>query len=313
MTLEAIGTTKGRLDMAAAGRTDDCGHGNGDREDPGGREVERVPARAARRVWGQAVVGALSAGGLAAAAFALALVLAAPAGPAGATTSSAKTVKVATAKVAGVGTVLTTASGLTLYRFADDTPGTSMCTGACAKAWPPLLAAKGAHIAAPHGVKGLTLLRVGNGHWQVALDKLPLYRFAGDKKKGQAHGQNVAGTWFAVLKSGIPASALSGAAGAGAAATSTTTPGAPTTQPVTPTTTHSSGGASTGAKTTVPTPAPAAVPTTPATSTPATTPATTPVTSAPAPAPAPPPTTPTTSSPPPTTPTTSPGGGGYGY
>ena len=47
--------------------------------------------------------------------------------------------------MAGVGTVLTSASGLTLYRFTEDSPGTSMCNGACAKIWPPLLAAKGAH------------------------------------------------------------------------------------------------------------------------------------------------------------------------
>ena len=113
--------------------------------------------------------------------------------------------------MAGVGTVLTTASGLTLYRFTEDTPGTSTCTGACAKIWPPLLASKGAHVSGPKGVKGLSLLNVGNGHWQVAFHKLPLYRFEGDKKKGQAHGQNVGKVWFAVLKSGIPASAAAGA------------------------------------------------------------------------------------------------------
>ena len=75
--------------------------------------------------------------------------------------------------MAGVGTVLTTASGLTLYRFTEDSPGTSMCTGACAKIWPPLLAAKGAHVSGPHGVKGLSLLSVGSGHWQVAFHKHP--------------------------------------------------------------------------------------------------------------------------------------------
>ncbi len=151
--------------MATAGRT-----GN---EDPGGWKEGRVPARGAGRVRRQAVAGALSAAGLAAAALSLALVLAAPAGSAGATTTTGKTVKVSTAKVAGVGTVLTTASGLTLYRFTEDSPGVSKCTGACAKIWPPLLAAKGAHVSGPHGVKGLSLLSVGNGHWQVAFHKLP--------------------------------------------------------------------------------------------------------------------------------------------
>ena len=107
--------------------------------------------------------------------------------------------------------MLTTSSGLTLYRFTEDKPGTSACSGACAKIWPPLLAAKDAHLSGPHGVKGLSLMNVGNGHWQVTFHKLPLYRFEGDKKKGQAHGQNVGGVWFAALKSGIPASATAGA------------------------------------------------------------------------------------------------------
>ncbi len=286
--------------MAARRRADDGGHGDTGQVGLGGHEVERVPAGGAGRVWGQAVAGALSAAGVAAGvaagALSLGLVLAAPAGSAGAATTHDKTVKISTAKVAGVGTVLTSASGLTLYRFTMDSPGTSTCTGACATVWPPLLAPKGAHLSGPHGVKGLSLLKVGNGHWQVAFDKLPLYRFGGDKKKGQAHGQNVEGAWFAVLKSGIPAGAA-----AAPAATPTTSPGTSTTQPVTPTTQPAHSNASTGAATTVPTPAP-----TPATQSP------TPVTSAPAPPP--PPTTPPTSPPPPpTTPTTSAGGGGYGY
>jgi predicted lipoprotein with Yx(FWY)xxD motif len=288
--------------MAATRRTNDGGHGDGGQEDPGGWKVERVPAGGAGRVWGRAVAGTLSTAGLAAAALSLALVMAAPAGSAGATTTTGKTVKISTAKVAGVGTVLTTASGQTLYRFSMDSPGTSKCTGACATIWPPLLAPKGAHVSGPHGVKGLSLLKVGNGHYQVALDKLPLYRFDGDKKKGQAHGQNVAGAWFAVLKSGIPASVT-----AAPAATATTAPPAPTTVPVTPSTQAPHSNASTGANATTPTPAPTPVPT------PATTPPTqppTPVTSAPAPT-APPATTPPTSPPPMTTPTTS--GGGYGY
>jgi predicted lipoprotein with Yx(FWY)xxD motif len=289
--------------MASAGRTDEGGHGAGSREDPGGWNVERVPAGGAGRVWGRAVAGALSAAGLAAAALSLALVLAAPAASAGATTTTGKTVKVSTAKVAGVGTVLTTSSGLTLYRFSKDSPGMSTCTGACASIWPPLLAAKGTHVSGPHGVKGLSLLKVGNGHFQVAFDKLPLYRFTGDKKKGQAHGQNVEGSWFAVLKSGVPASAVT----AVPAAPTTTAPGSSTTQPVTSTTQAPHSNASTGANPTMPTPA-----TTPAPAPAPATQPTTPVTSAPA-APAPPTTTPTTSAPPTTTPTTSVGGGGYGY
>jgi len=217
------------------------------------------------------------------AASALALVLAVPAGTASASSSQPKTIKVSTAKVPGVGTVLTTASGLTLYRFTEDEPGTSVCTGACAKIWPPLLASKGAHVSGPKGVKGLAVMKVGNGHWQVAFHKIPLYRFEGDKKKGQATGQNVGKVWFAALKSGIPAS------NAAPTAPTTAGPGTSTTQPATPATptTQVSGSSST--------PAPAVTPTTRA--------------------PAPPPTTtpPTQPKPPPTTTTSAPSTGGTAF
>ena len=76
--------------------------------------------------------------------------------------------------------------------------------GACAKIWPPLRVTKGTHIEGPKGVKGLSLINVGDGHWQVAFHNVALYRFEGDTKKGQAKGQAVGGLWYAVLKSGIP-------------------------------------------------------------------------------------------------------------
>ena len=147
--------------MAALEQTRSDGSRNG----PGGRGAEGVPGRRARQLWDRAATGALSAVGLAAASVAIALVLAVPGGSVGAMSAGAtgigghgKAVTISTAKVGGVGTVLTTASGLTLYRFTEDSPGTSTCTGACAKIWPPLLASKGAHIAGPHGVKGFSLL-----------------------------------------------------------------------------------------------------------------------------------------------------------
>jgi predicted lipoprotein with Yx(FWY)xxD motif len=224
-----------------------------------------------------------------AAAAALALVLAVPAGAASAASKTQKTLTVSTAKVTGVGTVLTTASGLTLYRFTEDTPGTSSCMGACAKIWPPLLASKGVHVSGPKGVKGLALMNVGHGRWQVAYHKIPLYRFEGDKKKGQANGQNVGKVWFAAMKSGIPAS---NAAPLTASTTPTTAAPTTSTSPAPTPTTQGSGSS---------TPAPAVTPTTRA---PAPPPTTTPPT-------APPTTTPPTA--PPITPTTAAGGGGYGY
>ncbi len=227
---------------------------------------------------------ALTAGLGLAAGFGTGLALTAQASPAGATSTHGNTVTVSTATVPKIGTVLTTGSGLTLYRFTEDAAGESKCTGACAKIWPPLLAAKGSHIKGPKGVKGLALIKVSNGHWQVAFHNVALYRFEGDTKKGQAKGQAIAGSWFAVLKSGIPATA---AAHAGAPSTSTS---APTTSTQPPTSTAQ------GSHVATPTSPPVSqMPATQSTS------------------PPPPTTTPTTSPPPTTTPTTMTGGGGYGY
>jgi predicted lipoprotein with Yx(FWY)xxD motif len=160
--------------------------------------------------------------------FALA-VLIVPSGTAGAANShtKSKTVVVSTAKVPHVGTVLTNGAGLTLYHFAGDPKGMATCTGVCATIWPPFLAAKGAHIHGPRGVKGLSLIAVGGGHWQVAFHGFALYRFEGDATKGQAKGEGLIGKWFAVLKSGIPAATAAGAAvttTTGAPATTTTAP-----------------------------------------------------------------------------------------
>ena len=292
------------------------------RNGSGGWNREGVPVNGARRVGGPVGSGTLSAlagrgalargGAVAAAVIGAAVVAGAalavtvgPAATAEATGTHAKTVKVSTASVAKVGTVLTTASGLTLYRFTEDPPGSSMCTGSCAKIWPPLLAAQGSHIAAPKGVKGLSLIKVGS-HWQVAFHRAALYRFEGDKKKGQAKGQDVGGVWFAVLKSGIPASTTAGSA---STATTSPSPGStPTTAAGSSTTPPTSTTPAPRSVTPAPSPSPAV---TPATSPPTTPPPTMPPPTTPPTSPPPPPTTPPTS-PPATTPTTS-GGGGYGY
>ncbi len=236
---------------------------------------------------------AVTAGLGLAAGFGTGIALTAQVSPAGATSTHGNTITVSTATVPHIGTVLTTGSGLTLYRFTEDPAGGSTCTGACAKIWPPLLASKGSHIKGPKGVKGLGLIKVGNGHWQVAFHDVALYRFEGDKKKGQAKGQAIAGTWYAVLKSGIPATA---AAHTGASSTSTSAP-TTSTQPATSTTQGSPGATPTS-------PPVSQIPATQSTSPPPTNPPTTSHS---------PTTTPTTSPAPTTTPTTTTGGGGYGY
>jgi predicted lipoprotein with Yx(FWY)xxD motif len=249
----------------------------------------------------QRVAGLLAVAALSVAALAASSLASSPPASAGtavvARSASVKVLTIKTERVAHVGTVLATSAGMTLYRWTVDPAGKATCTGACAKVWPPLLLPKGVkHIKAPHGVKGLSVVRVAGGRLQVFFHHRALYGFVSDKKKGQATGQNVENTWFAVLangKSSAPATTSTTApSGTGTTAPAATNPPAATTPGTTKGTTKVS-----------PPSAPAATPgstgppaTTPpmTTSPPATTPTTTRTTTPP-----PPPTTTTTTAPPP--------------
>jgi predicted lipoprotein with Yx(FWY)xxD motif len=106
-----------------------------------------------------------------------------------------------TAEVGGV-TVLTNASGRTLYWFALDTSTTSRCTGRCTAYWPPV---SGTPRAGP-GVTGKlgTIHRPGGGV-QATYDGHPLYTYIGDNGPGQAQGNDLdlnGGLWYEVRVSG---------------------------------------------------------------------------------------------------------------
>jgi predicted lipoprotein with Yx(FWY)xxD motif len=224
--------------------------------------------------------------------------------PASAAGSSGTSLTITTAHVGKVGTVLATQAGLTLYRYSVDPAGKATCTGACAKVWPPVLLPKGVtHIKAPHGVKGLTAVRVHGGRLQVFFHGRALYRFVSDKK-GEASGQGVENDWFAVLSNGKSSASPSASASASTSPTPTTGAGAGAGSGAggSATTTTSPGATKTPASgtSTPPTTAPAAK-STPTTAPPTTTPPTT----------APPTTTTPTTSPPPTT--TAPPTGGTGF
>jgi predicted lipoprotein with Yx(FWY)xxD motif len=109
---------------------------------------------------------------------------------AGSTTSTSTAASTTTAPAAGdaadvatadtsIGRVLVDADGRTLYLFANDSSGTSTCTGACAKLWPPATVV-GAEVAAGEGLDAAdfgTLTR-DDGALQLPIGGLPLYRFA---------------------------------------------------------------------------------------------------------------------------------------
>lgn len=112
------------------------------------------------------------------------------------TSSEAVVIKAASIPIGGkTETVLTDAQGKTLYYRTSDTP-TSVCSGGCASAWPPILGTTAP--GSPSGFSGkLTVITDANGS-QLAYNGHPLYTYAGDSGPGQASGQGFGGVWFVV-------------------------------------------------------------------------------------------------------------------
>ena len=110
------------------------------------------------------------------------------------------------------GSILTSADGLTLYTFTQDTPGKSTCSADCAATWPPLITTA-ANAPALEGAKGeFSLIARDDGSKQVAFNGRPLYRFAADKQIGDATGEGVGGVWFVAKADGSTTSAGSAVA-----------------------------------------------------------------------------------------------------
>ena len=152
----------------------------------------------------------------------VALTVAACGGGGAATAATPKTSSGASATVGvsktSLGSILVNSGGLTLYLFRADVGTTSACSGACATAWPPLLA-----TANPTAGTGLTASKLGtitrsDGSQQVTYNGHPLYRFVKDTKRGQTNGQGVTAfgaAWFALTPSGSQASAPASSSGGG--------------------------------------------------------------------------------------------------
>jgi predicted lipoprotein with Yx(FWY)xxD motif len=101
-------------------------------------------------------------------------------------------------------TVAADSRGHTLYALSPETAHHLLCKSReCLENWPPLtVRSKRVKLVAGQDVAGrLGLLRRHNGTLQVTLRGLPLYRFGGDSKTGEANGDGIrsfGGTWHAV-------------------------------------------------------------------------------------------------------------------
>ncbi len=110
--------------------------------------------------------------------------------------------------------LVATSDGFTVYEYTKDTnkPSASNCTGACATAWPPVLAGDTPWL------KGVSADKVGSvdrpdGTKQLTLNGWPLYRYAKDTKAGDTTGNGVGGTWKALNPEGKPVAPNAPAAG----------------------------------------------------------------------------------------------------
>ena len=83
-----------------------------------------------------------------------------------------------------LGKVLVDSKGKTLYTLTNGGTAVACVFSVCAAAWPPLTSSS-----TPTGSKGVEGLGVDGK--QVTVDGLPVYRFTGDTKKGQAAGEGI--------------------------------------------------------------------------------------------------------------------------
>jgi predicted lipoprotein with Yx(FWY)xxD motif len=104
-----------------------------------------------------------------------------------------------------LGRILVDSKGITLYDFVKDKGTTSVCYGACAALWPPLLT-QGKPLAGT-GVRPSLLgtTRRKDGKLEVTYGGHPLYYFVTDRKPGQTTGQGVnqfGGPWWVLSPAG---------------------------------------------------------------------------------------------------------------
>jgi predicted lipoprotein with Yx(FWY)xxD motif len=101
--------------------------------------------------------------------------------------------------------VAANAQGHTLYALGGESRSHQFCTSSeCLRFWPPVRASsKSTHLKAGSGVRGqLRVLTRSGAIVQVMLRGEPLYRYAGDKARGEANGEGIVGpgghVWHAV-------------------------------------------------------------------------------------------------------------------
>jgi predicted lipoprotein with Yx(FWY)xxD motif len=81
----------------------------------------------------------------------------------------------------------------------------SACDGACAAAWPPLLAHGNPRVAGGANLSLLSTIQRTGGARQLAYNGHPLYLYTGDQNPGDVNGQGVTAfgaPWYALSSNG---------------------------------------------------------------------------------------------------------------
>ena len=129
-----------------------------------------------------------------------------------------------TRHLAGLGTVLVSASGRTIYSPEQEAHGQIRCTGSCLSFWFPVTVTSATGLHAPSGLTGVlgTIHRRDDGRTQLTYNGRPLYTFKLDQSPGQARGSNFTDsfggtsfTWQAVTSRGAASGSGGGAAPTG--------------------------------------------------------------------------------------------------
>lgn len=108
-------------------------------------------------------------------------------------------------KASSFGRILFDGRGYVLYGFTRDPRGKSVCSGACARAWPPYVVKSPPRPGPGVAARLVGTTRRKNGSLQVTYAGRPLYYYVGDRKPGQILCQDVTefgGVWRVVRPSG---------------------------------------------------------------------------------------------------------------
>ncbi len=112
-----------------------------------------------------------------------------------------------TRSIKGLGTILVSGQGRTLYTFVPDRAKKVTCTGSCAVVWPPLKIGASQKPSVSGAVKAslVSSLPDPSGGRVVTYNGWPLYNYQVDQIAGTDHGQGLSsagGVWYAIEPTG---------------------------------------------------------------------------------------------------------------